>query len=552
MKAIAFNAHICYFHSAMLNKIFQAIFSDKVLCILIAGLFATSIMCAQGNFQINAGTHLVADDGMIVIDNSHVTIQGNLNAGNSTIKLTGDNDIQLSSNGSTINDLTIDKTSGTKLLLVDETVINGFLDFDGDNNLIDLNGNDLVMGIQGLILDFDNNDFIITGDAGKVIKRNMTNFTFPVGYNENTYNPIALTETGTIDTIGVRCLENTLADGTTGSIVSDAVMASWLLTEDVPGGSSINLTAQWELTDEPPGFDRSDCGFMTYRNGNWDLPVTNMSASNGNSPYSLTEPIDSLGIIAIGGEAMINRIQLACRTFLQGPYSFGTMTDQLRLKSLVPLTEPYSALGYTQQGRGGGETINPSVLSVTGDDAITDWIFLELRDKNNPAAVLETRSALIQKDGDIVDIDGTSEVGFPVLDDDYFIAIRHRNHLGIRTATAQNLSEEFLTFYDFTLGPAQANGTNPMADLGSGVWGMYGGNTTGDTFVRATGPPTINDYSNLLNYLGGPTGIFLDVYTSQDINMDGNVRATGPPTINDYSRLLNILGLPTNIIFGQL
>ena len=81
---------------------------------------------------------------------------------------------------------------------------------------------------------------------------------------------------------------------------------------------------------------------------------------------------------------------------------------------------------------------------------------------------------------------------------------------------------------------------------------MYGGNATGNGNVRATGPPAINDYSNLLNYLGGPIGILTNVYVRQDFNMDGNARATGPPTINDYSKLLNILGSPTNIINEQL
>ena len=82
--------------------------------------------------------------------------------------------------------------------------------------------------------------------------------------------------------------------------------------------------------------------------------------------------------------------------------------------------------------------------------------------------------------------------------------------------------------------------------------GMWGGNATGDDKVRATGPPAINDYSNLLNYLGGPTNIITDVYTRQDFNMDRNVRATGPPPINDYAKLLNILGGTINIIIEQL
>ncbi|MFT4535745.1 MAG: hypothetical protein ACJA1A_002979 [Saprospiraceae bacterium] len=75
-----------------------------------------------------------------------------------------------------------------------------------------------------------------------------------------------------------------------------------------------------------------------------------------------------------------------------------------------------------------------SVFAVTGEDAIVDWMFVELRDKNDYTSVIATRAGLLQRDGDIVDLDGTSPLFFNNVNPDfYFVVIRHRNHLGVMT-----------------------------------------------------------------------------------------------------------------------
>ncbi len=245
-------------------------------------------------------------------------------------------------------------------------------------------------------------------------------------------------------------------------------------------------------------------------------------------------------------------IQLNNKAFLQGPYSGQQMEDDLRSANLIPLTEPYTSLSGFTHINGGGETVTNTVLATTGNDAIVDWVFLELRNKAAASTVQHTRSALIQRDGDIVDVDGTSPVTFSVASpDDYFVAVRHRNHLGIRTSATVALSTTPANI-DFTTSATATFGTNARVNLGSGVLGLWGGNANGNNSVRVTGPPAINDYSNLLNYLGTPTTIQTNVYVPQDFNMDGTVRITGPPAINDYSKLLNILGSPTTILFEQL
>ena len=525
----------------------------KNLILLSLFSFVCCYCFGQNTFKVAAGNVNIIGSTHIVLNNTDFVNEAAFEAPLATVSFTGENSNTLQSGGVTLYHLKINKATGQKVSLKDDALISGFVEFAADNNTLEVDSSDLILGDTASFINFSSNRFVVTDSTGKLVKKNMDTFTFPVGYDASTYNPLTLTESGTIDTIGVRCMENVLDGGLSGTPLPSAVAdASWDISESIGGGSSFSATAQWTTSDELTSFDNTDCGIMHYHDGDWDLPVDAIGNASGANPYTRTGTVAEVGVIAVGSDSLINRVQLAARAFLQGPYLGTQMTDNLRSKDLIPLSEPFTGLGYTHQGRGGGETINASVLSITGDDAITDWVVVELRDKNDASTVLETISALIQKDGDIVGLDGVDDVGLPVSDDDYFIAIRHRNHLGIRTPAVLSLEEVSSTIYDFTTASSQAYGTDPMKEVSSGVWAMWGGNTTGDHMIRATGPPTINDYSNLLNYLGGPTNIITDVYTKQDINMDGNVRATGPPTINDYAKLLNILGGAINIIFEQL
>jgi hypothetical protein len=91
-----------------------------------------------------------------------------------------------------------------------------------------------------------------------------------------------------------------------------------------------------------------------------------------------------------------------------------------------------------------------SVFAVTGENAIIDWIFVELRDKNDFTSVIATRGGLLQRDGDIVDLDGTSSLFFNDVNPDYyFVVIRHRNHLGAMTKFPVS-SEDMATLIDFS------------------------------------------------------------------------------------------------------
>ena len=144
-----------------------------------------------------------------------------------------------------------------------------------------------------------------------------------------------------------------------------------------------------------------------------------------------------------------NCVQIAVQTLMQGPYNGSMMNDGLRSAGLIEMTEPFTGLGYTHVNGGGGEAIDlnlyPDLLGVPEDpgDAIVDWVFLSLRVQmpNQTFMTAATRSALLQRDGDIVDVDGVSAVVFANLaDGDYFVEVRHRNHLGVMTALARSLN----------------------------------------------------------------------------------------------------------------
>jgi hypothetical protein len=142
----------------------------------------------------------------------------------------------------------------------------------------------------------------------------------------------------------------------------------------------------------------------------------------------------------------------------------------------------------------------------------------------------------------------------------YFITIRHRNHLGVRSSTLRSFITTALgspttqSSYDFTIAQSQAY-QNPaitsnaaMVDLGEGKFGLWGGNANGNNTVRASGGQNLNDYLYLVNtVLNGNFAVIVNnLYNSADLNLDGSARATGGSNNNDYLLLLN------TVLFGNI
>jgi hypothetical protein len=160
---------------------------------------------------------------------------------------------------------------------------------------------------------------------------------------------------------------------------------------------------------------------------------------------------------------------------------------------------------------------------------------------------LATRSALLlQGRADRGHVDGASDVAFTgIVAGSYYVALHHRNHLAVMTASAQAISAT-ATLIDLSLANAPIYGGGAASALVSGVRCLWSGDVNGDQEVKYTG--TANDRDSILVRVGStvPTAIYTG-YALEDVNMDGVVKYTG--SNNDRDPIVNnIGGLPTAVL----
>jgi endonuclease/exonuclease/phosphatase family metal-dependent hydrolase len=250
----------------------------------------------------------------------------------------------------------------------------------------------------------------------------------------------------------------------------------------------------------------------------------------------------------------INTATVSPIVYLQGaginPYEGEEflMRDDLRTNGLLPTTSPYADALTCE-----ASVFNDNLGAENND--IVDWVYIELRDPNNAAQVVYGRSALLQRDGDVVDVDGVSTaVTLHVPPAAYYVAIRHRNHLGVMTVGEVQLSSSVVSINFASDSAFISYGTHPQTQFGhpSGFYGMWAGNVSTDNTIQYTGTnpdapailsEVLNDPSNFLNF---PT-FTISEYNVHDINMDGSVQYTGTTPDTPFI-LQNVLAHPGNFL----
>ncbi len=240
-----------------------------------------------------------------------------------------------------------------------------------------------------------------------------------------------------------------------------------------------------------------------------DLINAGISIANLDRPF-VSDGMPDIGAIEVGqpapqyGHDFTPNFCVQLKIMLEGPYNLttGMMDDQLRQLNLIPNSEPYSALGFTYVNASANETIDNSttVFSTTGPDAIVDWVFVELRAQNDPSQVVVARSGLLQRDGDVVEVDGVSPLSLENLSaGNYFVGVFHRNHLPVLSSTALSLSCDGATV-DFTSAGVSVYGNNSRKEI-NGVFLLWTGDANQDQLVDSGDRSITWNFRNQTGYL---------------------------------------------------
>jgi hypothetical protein len=289
---------------------------------------------------------------------------------------------------------------------------------------------------------------------------------------------------------------------------------------------------------------------ITYMTNPNNQDTDNGGISDGDEVLIAFDPLDNTD------DASAPIVKVTPRAFLQGATlnpnagEETLMRDDLRVAGIIPTVTPFID----------GLTTQSTVFNTTGTNAIVDWVFVELRDSVDNTVIIDSQSALLQRDGDIVGVDGVSPLIFLQMPGNYYFVIKHRNHLGIMTANTVALTYAVVSI-DFTDANNQITyGTDAQTTFGmpSDLVGMWSGDVNNDGRLNYIGANSespfisgqvFNDPDNSL-FGGPPVGSYKsEGYFDTDVDMNGETIYIGANSDIPFISS-NIFNNPSNSLFG--
>ena len=299
----------------------------------------------------------------------------------------------------------------------------------------------------------------------------------------------------------------------------------------VVGAGLVALGVDGSGTNSPTNTTIKNSTFSVNYN-NISSPAISLARKKLSPDYISNQPIDALTGNTITGATTSSAIEdliwhhpddanlglvsftqpagllVKAKVFLQGAYSGGTMVTTLNSLGYLPTSSSTAynttTFGYT----------NKTVTSIPNANVV-DWVLVELRTGSASSTKVETQAAFLLNDGTVVDIDGSSDLNFTsAASGDYYIVIRHRNHLAIMSASLVTLPNP--SVFDFTSALPYGGQAKTLA---TGVYGLYVGDFNLSNTVNAV------DFSTA-GYLSesGTAG-----YKQGDFNFSGTVNASDGP-----------------------
>ena len=200
--------------------------------------------------------------------------------------------------------------------------------------------------------------------------------------------------------------------------------------------------------------------------------------------YSLFNMSDHFPIIT---EYTINDVncnlnaEIALNIWLEGAYDNLTtgMNTILLEKNLLPLSQPFGTSPHFYFGT--------EVLMSWADfpTNTVDWLLIELRDANDNTQIMAQKAALLLADGNIVNADGTT-LSFENIaaNQNYFIVVRHRNHLDIMSSNAVSFASN--AAYDMSVPSNVMGSTAQLQALSNGKYALLAGDFDASGHINFT------------------------------------------------------------------
>jgi hypothetical protein len=280
----------------------------------------------NGDLTLNAGVTLDQD-----ANDNDVLIRGNwINLGATVIPSTtaatevtfnGSAEQTIRSGGGAFGNLIINNNSATGVVLQDAMSISG-------NCQLTLTDGHLFLGNNNLTLQAPNvnigsaasENFIVTGGTGTLgIEAITGSRTFPVGSQATSaaYTPVVVDNTGGVsDRFDVKVCDFVYTNGSCSGgtpVTSRTINKTWNVAETVAGGSSVDLTLQWNAANELSGFDRTSTFISHYTGGTWVQQQT-PGVVSGSGPYTktvadLTGSFSPFGVASAGSPLPIELLE---------------------------------------------------------------------------------------------------------------------------------------------------------------------------------------------------------------------------------------------------
>jgi hypothetical protein len=509
---------------------------------------AGATLMVESNVDNNTGGIINLEGNAIMEIKGHFTNSNGLTGINtsptSKIILNGTAAANFNAGGDTIANLEINKTMAGDVTMTGNAVVSKELNFNsGVASKLLLGANTLTFGANATaVVGADADEYIVTNGSGKVIKEysSLSAFTYPVGDASN-YSPLTSTPTGT-----------------PGAGANVAVNVENSAASPLPSGADAYLTRKWNV-DPTAIASYGNTLVGTYIAGAED--VTGPAAKIKGAAYNTMTPAWS-HIDASGTSPNVTGWTNADPAIFTGTNSFGRINVFAALAGATPVVNAGNPSGFsmstTINGILPGSTPynaapwNAPVETGTITSNVVDWVLVEARDAATPATILGSRSALLLSNGSIVNPDGT-ELTVKDATPSSHIAIKHRNHLAIRTASTMNVIPTSAALMAGPVPPPSVNfstntsqaftnsaiTTNANMRNVSGIFSMWNGDVNADGTVKYN--LSNNDRALIYSAIGsGNTSATVSGYRREDVNLDGIVKYN--LSNNDRAAVYQVIG----------